>query len=199
MLTRRTTLALGLVALAPFAAVAAEPAATAAIFVKQAGVDLATVVGGAKSPEDKQARLAQFIDRIVDQDSVARFCLGRYWQVATPAQRTEYLRLFHKVLLHGVVNRLGDYQAGSTSVVISTPVEKADGIYVPTVVERAQNKPVRVVWMVTGQGDAMRIADVVAEGMSLRQTQRSDYASFLSQHNGDVSALLNALKAQVGE
>jgi phospholipid transport system substrate-binding protein len=200
MLPRRTVMALtALAALTPLAARAAVEPAAAAAFVKQAGTDLATVVGGAKSPEDKQARLAQYIDRVVDQDGVARFCLGRYWQVATPEQRTEYLRLFRKVLLHGVVNRLGDYQAGSTSVVVSSPVAKPDGIYVPTVVERADNKPVRIVWLVTVQGDAMRIADVVAEGMSLRQTQRSDYASFLGQHGGDVGVLIQAMKTQLGE
>jgi phospholipid transport system substrate-binding protein len=198
MPSRRMVLALGLAALSPWAASAAEPA-TAATFVKQAGLDLATVVGGAKSPEDKQERLGRYIDRIVDQDGVARFCLGRYWQVATPAQRTEYLQLFRKVLLHGVVNRLGDYQAGSTSVTVSNPVQKPDGIYVPTVVERPDNKPVRIVWLVTVQGNDMRIADVVAEGMSLRQTQRSDYAAFLSQHGGDVATLIQALKTQVGE
>jgi phospholipid transport system substrate-binding protein len=37
---------------------------------------------------------------------------------------------------------------------------------------------------------------VVAEGTSLRLTQRSDYTSFLSQHNGDVGALIAALKRQ---
>ncbi len=198
MLTRRMVVALGLAALSPWAASAAEPTA-AAVFVKKAGEDLATVVGGAKSPEDKQERLAQFIERIVDQDAVARFCLGRYWQAATPEQRTEYLRLFRKVLLHGVVNRLGEYQAGSTSVAVGNPAEKPDGIYVPTVVERPDNKPVRIVWLVTVRGNEMRIADVVAEGMSLRQTQRSDYAAFLGQHNGDVGLLIRALKEQVGE
>ena len=162
-------------------------------------MDLAAAVAGARDPADRQARLDPYLQRVVDEDGVARFCLGRYWATATPAQRTEYLRLFRLVLLRGVVNRLGDYQAGSVTVSVNTPVQKPDGIYVPTVVERAGNKPVNIVWMVTEAGGALRIEDVVAEGMSLRMTQRSDYASFLAHNGGNVDALLDALRKQVGE
>lgn len=179
----------------------AEPAdlVQAASFVRQAGVDIGSVVSGATSPADKQARLEPYLQRVVDEDGLARFCLGRYWQTATPEQRTEYLQLFHVVLLKGVVNRLGDYQSGSVKVIVNTPTEKPDGVYVPTVVERSGNKPINITWVVTMSGNTLRIADVVAEGMSLRMTQRSDYASFLARNGGDVGALLVALRGQVGE
>ena len=195
--TRRLLLAGSL--LLPLAAHAETDPAKAVLFVKQAGLDLAATVSGAQTPDDKQARMEPYLQRVVDEDGVARFCLGRYWTTATPAQRTEYLRLFRLVLLRGVVNRLGSYQAGSVSVSVNTPVQKPDGIYVPTVVERAGNKPVNITWMVTEIDGGLRIEDVVAEGMSLRMTQRSDYASFLAHNGGSVDALLDALRKQVGE
>lgn len=178
---------------------AADAQGPAAAFVQRAGAELAAVVSGATSPADKQARLGPYLERVVDEDGVARFCLGRYWQVATPEQQAEYLRLFRLVLLRGVVSRLGDYQAGSTKVTVSTPVEKPEGINVPTVVERSGNKPVSITWLVTTEGGGMHIADVIAEGMSLRVTQRSDYASFMARNHGDVGALIAAMKRQVGE
>ena len=174
--------------------------AKAADFVRRSGVELAAVVAGATSPEDKQARLAAYLDKIVDQDGVARFCLGRYWQIATPAQQAEYVRLFRKQLLRGVVNRLGDFQAGAVKVVVNTPNQRPDGTYVPTIVEREGNKPVNITWMVVvDDAGAMRIEDVTAEGMSLRMTQRSDYASFLARNGGDVQTLITAMQKQVGE
>lgn len=195
---RRTLLAAAL--LLPLAA-RADPAdpAQAAEFVRRAGVELAAVVAGATSPADKQARLGAYLDRVVDEDGVARFCLGRYWQAATPEQRADYLQLFRRMLLGGVANRLGSYQAGSTTVVVNTPVQKPDGTYVPTIVERAGNKPVGITWVVVSAGGALRIADVVAEGMSLRLTQRSDYASYMTRNGGDVAALITALRQQVQE
>ncbi len=184
---------------APVARSAEADPAQAAAFVKQTGNDLAAVVSGARNQADREARLAAFIERVVDEDGVARFCLGRYWQTTTPEQRADYLRLFRKVLLHGVVNRLGDYQANSTKVIINKPLVRSDGTYVSTTVERPGNKPVDVTWMVTADPGGMHIADVVAEGISLRQTQRSDYASFLARSGGNVAALVEALKKQVGE
>ncbi len=199
MVNRRLLFA-GLLLL-PLAARAEEQAdpAKAATFVQQTGIDLAGVVGGAASPADKQARLAPFLQRVVDEDGLARFCLGRYWLTATPEQRTEYLRLFHLVLLRGVVNRLGDYQVGSTKVSVGQPIPKPEGILVPTVVERTGNKPVNITWLVTNDAGTMHIADVVAEGMSLRITQQKDYASFMARNGGDMEVFLKALRKQVGE
>lgn len=181
--------------------------AQAAEFVRQTGRDLAaTVVAGATTPEQRHERLTPFVDRIVDVDGVARFVLGRFWRAATEDQRRDYLQLFHTVLINqlfhtvlinGVVGRLGDYQAGSTRVVIGKPEPKEDAVLVPTVVERPNNQPVRVTWMVVNGGGSPRIADVVAEGMSLRLTQRNDYTSFLSHHGNDVDALIKALQQQV--
>lgn len=171
----------------------------AASFVREAGAELAAVVGGATSPADRQSRLEPYLDKVIDQDGVARFCLGRYWQTATPAQRTEYVRLFRLQLLRGIVNRLGDFQAGAVKVTVNTPIERADGTYVPTIVERAGNKPVNITWVVAVDTGTMRIVDVAAEGMSLRMTQRSDYAAFLGRNGGDVNVLIAALKKQVGE
>jgi len=167
--------------------------AQAAEFVRQAGRDLAATVSGATTPEQRHERLTPFVDRIVDVDGVARFVLGRFWRAATEDQRRDYLQLFHTVLINGVVGRLGDYQAGSTRVVIGKPEPKEDAVLVPTVVERPNNQPVRVTWMVVNGDGSPRIADVVAEGMSLRLTQRNDYTSFLSHHGNDLDALIKAL------
>ena len=167
------------------------------MFVRQSGAELAVAVGGASSPGDKEERLSRFLARVVDQDALARFCLGRFWTAATPAQRSEYTALFRQSLLRGVVAQLGDYQAGSVKVTTAAPLVRADGISVPTTVERPGNKPVSITWLVTGEGPDMRIADVVAEGMSLRVTKRSDYGAYLTRNGGDVGALIAGMRAQV--
>ncbi len=182
--------------LAPSWARAQAPTAQAVTFIQQAGQDLARLVGGARSVEEKRRKLQPFIDRVVDVDAVARFCLGRYWAKATPAQRTEYVRLFHSVLLTNVVSRMGDYQHTEVHVIVGQPDAREDGVHVPTVVERTNNPPARVVWLVRpDQGDP-RIVDVIAEGTSLRLTVRSDYNAFLSQHGNDIDALIAALRRQ---
>ncbi len=40
---------------------------------------------------------------------------------------------------------------------------------------------------------------MVAEGTSLRLTQRSDYASYLSRNNNNIDALITAMQQQVAQ
>lgn len=190
--------ALALLAISP-AHAEADPA-VAAEFVRQTGRDMAGVVGDASTPIEKKKRLQPFLDRVADVDGVARFCLGRFWRVATPEQQQEYLRLFHAILLNGIVGRMTDYRPGTTMKVnVGQPVRHEDGVYVPTTVEREGNPTVRVQWVVNLEGPQPKLVDVIAEGMSLRLTQRSDYVAFINRNGGSVEALIKALQQQAAQ
>lgn len=56
------------------------------------------------------------IQENVDIDGIGRYCLGRYWKVATPAQQKEYLGLFHQVLVNAITDKLGDYRGVSFTI-----------------------------------------------------------------------------------
>ena len=45
----------------------------------------------------------------------------------------------------------------------------------------------------------LKIVDVIAEGASLRLTQRSEYSSVISRNGGRVAALLDAMKQQIAQ
>jgi phospholipid transport system substrate-binding protein len=172
-------------------------AADAAAFVDQAGKDLVAVIDGPGSASDKQAKLRQIVDRIVDVDSVARFCLGRFWRTATPEQQKQYLELFHQMLEKSISSKLGEFQG--VTFALGRAVAKEGGVAVSTVVTRPNTAPANVDWVVSTESGSPRIVDVVAEGTSLRLTQRSDYASFLSQHDNSVPALIQAIQQQLAQ
>jgi phospholipid transport system substrate-binding protein len=50
--------------------------------------------------------------------------------------------------------------------------------------------------VVADENGTPKIIDVIAEGTSLRLTQRSDYASFLAHNGGNIDALIAALREQ---
>ena len=195
-LPRRAALTLSLATIAP--GVRAQDAAQAAPFIQQAGTELASLIAASDGVADRRRRLVPFLERVVDVDGVGRFCLGRFWSVATPEQRAEYLKLYRLVLVNGVAAQLGEYRQGEVRVITARPDKREDGIYVPTTVERPGNKPNRVVWVVVPSGGTFRITDVIAEGISLRLTQRSDYVAFLSRNGNDIDVLLRAMQTQVG-
>jgi phospholipid transport system substrate-binding protein len=54
-------------------------------------------------------------------------------------------------------------------------------------------------WLVSTESGSPKITDLIAEGTSLRLTQRSDYSAFLARNNNSVQALIDALKQQASK
>jgi phospholipid transport system substrate-binding protein len=71
-------------------------------------------------------------------------------------------------------------------------------VAVDTTVTRPNQAPADVRWVVDEVAGQPKIVDVLAEGTSLRLTQRSDYASYLSRNGNDVQALIDAIRRQLG-
>ena len=178
----------------------AEPAmgtTAAADFVRATGQEFVQAINGSGSATAKSAALTRIVDRRVDVDGIAKFCLGRFWRVATAAERAQYENLFHRVLVLNVTAKIGDYQG--VAFAVGRAVTREEGVMVATTVTRPGQAAAEVDWLVRPINGAPRIIDVVAEGTSLRVTQRSDYASFISRHNDSVAALITALRAQAAE
>lgn len=198
MLTRRVFLATSVAAVA---LLAAGPSAWAqggdpTGFVMALGNQMAAIVNGPGTLEQKRARMQPLIEQAVDINGIAQFCLGRYWRTATPQQQQRYLQLFHAVLLNNISSKLGEFQ-GVTFRPTTTSQREGD-FYVGTIISRPNQQPNNVQWVVSMASGRPLIIDVIAEGTSLRLTQRSDYAAYLSRNGNDVNALLTAMQRQVG-
>ncbi len=166
----------------------------ATAFIDKTGRDLMAAVNSSESTDKKAAALTAIVDRAVDVSTIGRFCLGRYWRMATPQQQKEYLELFHRVLVLNITSKVGDYEGVTLTVQRAAPRE--DGIAVTTTVTRPNNAPNRVDWLVSSDSGSPLVIDVIAEGTSLRLTQRNDYTSYLSRNNNNVQSLIDALKKQ---
>ena len=164
-------------------------------FVRSFADELVAIVNGPQPYATKKAALGPVIDRNVDVPRIARFCLGRYWNTATPEQQAQYTTIFHRVLLNNIAGHLGEY--AGVSYVLHGESPQGDNTLVGTSIARPNQPTVNVQWVVEGTGGAMKVVDVVAEGTSLRLTQRSDYASFLSRHGDSIPELLSALQRQL--
>ncbi len=194
MLTRRHLLLLGAATLATVSAGPRAWAQDATGFVVNLGNQLAAIVNGPGSYEEKKRRLAPLVEQAVDIDGIAQFCLGIYWRRATPQQQAEFKHLFHAVLLNNIASKLGQFQ-GVTFRPTTTQQRDSDSL-VGTIIQRPNQQPNNVQWVVTSASGQPKIADVVAEGVSLRLTQRNDYSAFLTRNGNNVDALLNAMREQ---
>ena len=203
MASRRLLLTLGVTgaALAVTPRALAETAQTvgsaeATGFIKKLGEEMVSVVNGPGSAAERQAKMAPLIENSVDVDGIARFCLGRFWRSATQQQQQQFVQVFHKVLLDSIGSHLGEYQGVNFSM--AQTVQREGATLVGTVITRPNQEPVHVQWLIEQVDGQPKIGDVLAEGTSLRLTQRSDYASYLSRNGGNVQALIAAMRRQVG-
>jgi phospholipid transport system substrate-binding protein len=166
----------------------------AAAFIQGTANQLLTAMKSAGTLNARKQVLQPIVDKAVDVDGIAKFCLGRFWRIATPAQQQEYLALFHRTLLNSITARLGDYQ--DVTFTVGRSVALNGDTTVDTTINSAGKPPVQVQWVVESAPGGFKVVDLLAEGTSLRQTQRSDYTSFLDGHGGNVQTLLDALKRQ---
>ena len=200
-LTRRTMLCGGaglvVVALMPGAVAFAQQAdtASASSFIEEFGAKLVAIVNGEGSLSEKQQRLRPLIDSAVDVDGIAKFCLGRFNATATPQQLQEFTKLFHAVLVDNISSKIGEYR-GVTFHMTESSMRGSEA-YVGTIVQRPNTAATNVRWVVSLASGTPKVVDVVAEGTSLRLTQRSDYASYLSHNANNLDALISAMRRQV--
>ena len=199
MLTRRVLLtysaATALLATTSWTAAWAQSAVDPTAFVVQLGDALVAIVNGPGTYEDKKRRLAPLIEQAVDVDNIARFCLGRFWRTASPGQQQQFNQLFHQVLLNNITGKLGQFE-GVTFKPTTTTQRDGDSL-VGTTIHRPNQQPNNVQWVVSAASGKPKIIDVIAEGTSLRLTQRSDYAAYISRNNNDVDALISAMRHQI--
>ena len=197
MLYRRYFLTIGLSMAASgllFHRASAQAVEKANAFIQQTGNQLVAIVNGAQAAVEKRRAITQILEGAVDVDGIARFCLGRFWRVATPDQQQRFLAAFREVLVTNISSKLGEYRGVKLAVQRGRRQDE-EGI-VTTIVERPDNPPTSVDWVVEKPASTPKIIDVIAEGTSLRLTQRQDYASYLTRNNNDVDALINAMKQQ---
>jgi phospholipid transport system substrate-binding protein len=204
-MNRRTLLATMLAT--PFAMTAlghfAIPAAhaemdinTAAQFIQGTGQELVSVLNSSQPVAARRQQVAAVLRKTVDVDGVGRFILGRWWRVATPAEQQEYMKLFEETLIRNLSARFGEYQGVRFSLGRAQQRTEDDAL-VNTFIERPNSAPFSLDWRVGEVGGQPRVVDVIAEGTSLRLTQRSEYSAVISRNGGQVAPLLDAMRRQI--
>ncbi len=175
-----------------FAQAAQTPGAA---FVKSAVDQLMAIVNKPGSPQGKHTELTRVVEQNVDINEIAKFSLGRFWRTAAPEQQKQYVTLFHDVLVNNITGKIGDYEG--VRLVMGKSQMREDTEIVSTMVERPNNPPTNVDWVLSTASGGPRVIDVIAEGTSLRLTQRQDYAAYLSRNNNNVQALIDAMRQQL--
>jgi phospholipid transport system substrate-binding protein len=182
-------LILGILMPARPAAAAADPAAV----ITNLGNQALEVLGKNVNANTRVARFRQLFSEDFDVPGIARFVLGRYWRVATPAQQQDFVTLFANYIALAYSDRLAEYSGETLRVTGSRAAP--DGSVVSSEIVRPNGAPpAKIDWLLTQHDGAYKISDVIVEGVSMAVTQRSEFASVIQRNGGQVQGLITALR-----
>ncbi|SDB65685.1 MlaC/ttg2D family ABC transporter substrate-binding protein [Belnapia rosea] len=181
----------------PGPALAQADIGRAANFIQTTGQDLVAAINDqSRDIAARRQRVSAVLRRAVDVDGVGRFIIGRWWRQASAQEQQEYMKLFEETLIRNLSARFGEYQGVRFSLGRSQQ-RTEDDVLVNTIIERPNSAPFSLDWRVAEIGGQPKVVDVIAEGTSLRLTQRSEYSSVIQRNNGSVAALLQAMRGQI--
>ena len=194
-MTRRfvlTTLSL-LIATALLAATPPNAiAADANVFMNELWNRAVEVLSKKVSPSERLARFRQLFHADFDGPGIARFVLGRYWRSASQEEQQEYLKLFEDYVVYVYGTRLSSF-SGETFKIRGTRTEQ-NGTIVSTDIISPGDAPIKVDWRLVTENGAFKINDDIIEGISMMVTQRSEFASVIQRHGGQVGGLLALMR-----
>ena len=143
---------------------------------------------------DREKEFRRLFVKGFDVDRIGQFTLGRFWRMATDAEKTDYRELFRDYVVRTYLIRFNLYSGETLKISKSRPVKEGEMI-VESVIERPSGKPpVRVDWIVVNNGTEDKIIDVVVQGVSMSIPHRQEFAAVIQNGGGQVAALLSALR-----
>lgn len=193
-------LALGAVMLAALSVTPARAADDPAVFIQSLGDQAIQILQNKQlGQKEREAQFNKLFTEGFDVAEIGRFVLGRYWNVASPDQQQQYLKLFGTYVVAVYANRFSQYSGEKFTVAGSQPTP--DGASVASQIIRPNGgPPINIVWKIAKENGGFKIRDVVAENLSMTITQRAEFASVVERGGGGtagVDALNNTLKQKI--
>lgn len=174
-------------------------AAQADAFVRKVTSEgIEEIINANVSQQVKDQRFEKLFNNALDLDFIGKFVLGRYWKTATPAQRTDFIKVYRELNIKTWSARFDEFKGKSFVFVGTTPSSSADQIYVNTTVDMGEGQqPAKVAWRVRQKGNSFKIVDIIIENVSLAITARNEYTAFIKNNAGGIDSLIKDLQNKV--
>jgi phospholipid transport system substrate-binding protein len=194
-MTRRLflTIVALLIGSAPLTTASNAVAADAGVFMNELWGRTVEVLSNKVPRAERLARFRELYQQNFDGPGIARFVLGRYWRSASEQEQQEYLKLFQDYVVFVYGTRLSDFN-GERFKVRGSRTDESGTIVSTDLISPKGDAPIKVDWRLITDHGAFKINDVIIEGISMLVTQRSEFASVIQRHGGQVGELLAMMR-----
>jgi phospholipid transport system substrate-binding protein len=138
----------------------------------------------------KQERFRQLFRQYFDVEACARSALRPHWQNATAQQRQEYTNRYEDYIVIVYSTLLGHLRGENFTVLGSRP--SAEGVIIASRVSGIVS--IGVDWLLNPTNNGYKVTNLFVGGIDMASMQRSDLVSVVQRNNGQVQALLVALR-----
>lgn len=170
------------------------------IFIDNLGDKIISIASEKGSEEIKKNKIIAEIDKVIDADWLARFVLGKNYKTATETQREKFTKTYRQFMINTYGPKFKNYNGKAFNVL---EVDERNGFYVAKCefIPRDGSAAVNVDFRVKERDGKLLVLDFIAEGISLIETQRSEFNSAISQKGmdkflEDLQNRVNELKKQ---
>jgi len=154
------------------------------------------VLNNKSDPNIRQARFRQLFHDDFDCPGIARFVLGRYWRNASEDEQKEFVRAFEDYVVLVYTARLSNF--GGETFKVRGSRSDGDGVIVSTEIRSPGGaSPLHIDWRLVTDNGVYKINDVIVEGVSMMVTQRSEFASVVQRHGGQLRGLLTMMREKM--
>lgn len=144
---------------------------------------------------EREAGIRHVLETYFDMRYMGQSALATQWGRTTPDQKERYLRAVVTSEARAYNDRFSQY--GGQTLAVTKVAERAKGVWmVDSKLNQTNGEPINIQWEVRDSGQGLRITDVRIEGVSMVQTKRSEFSSFISSHRGEVEPLIQELETR---
>lgn len=167
-------------------------------FVDDIGNHALNVINdAAKDENQKHAKLRQMFSENVDIHWMGRFVLGTGWKQATEDQKKHYMQAYQQYMVAHYTANFSDYTGSKYN--ISDIKNEQDGEFTVAMQIKTSKEldDISAGYRLRTDNVGFKIVDIIIEGISLVVTQRSEFASLISQKG--IDGLISSLEEKTKE
>ena len=153
-------------------------------FISDIGNKIVNIANNSGSEKEKRDKIIRIVDDNIDSKWIARFVLSKHYRRSSLEQRKKFSDLYHQFMINTYGPKFKNYNGRKFTV---SEVSKRRSFYLAKAefLPRESNIPILIDFRVKEKNGRLVILDFIAEGISLIETQRSEFNSAISQNGMD--------------
>ena len=164
-------------------------------FINNVGNQVISIAAEKNIPESRVlTKIVSLVERSIDLEWIARFVLAKNYKTATPQEIERFTKLYRDFMINTYGVKFKNYNRRKFDV---QSVTQQGGFYLAKAefLPLNSNTPISIDFRVKERAGKLVIVDFIAEGVSLIETQRSEFNSAISQDGMDE--FLDSLEQRV--